>query len=231
MRRASSPLSLATASVVIGLLIACLAWFVPYLTRDRETTSSVPVPPPYFAASGIGLARGDQACLADVAFDTDSQIVELTALAGKGPGPELAVTASAPGYSAQATIEGGYGRPLVLRAPLDPPERSAIGTLCVENRGPRAVGLLGTADPRTVVARPTTQVNGVATVPDISVRLLAADSGSVLQRASELVGRAAAFKPGALGEPTIWIVLLLVVCGLAGGALYSVISSFRASER
>ncbi len=72
---------------------------MPYLTREREDVSGVPVPPPFFAQERVELDPGSEACLSDVAFDTDSEIVELTALAGsRRPGPPLAVVAEAPGY-------------------------------------------------------------------------------------------------------------------------------------
>ena len=68
------------------------------------------------------------------------------------------------------------------------------------------------------------------TAQDVSVRLLAADSGTVVERAGELVGRAAAFKPPVLGTPLLWLVLLLVVVGVPAGALYALASSFRESS-
>ena len=47
-RRPSRPL-LAFVSAGLVLVVASLAWFIPYLTRERETVSGVPVPPPFFA--------------------------------------------------------------------------------------------------------------------------------------------------------------------------------------
>ncbi len=68
-------------------------------------------------------------------------------------------------------------------------------------------------------------------MPDISVRLLAADGGSVLERAGEMVDRAAAFKPGLFGAPVLlWLVLLLVAVGVPAAAVYSMLSSFRESD-
>jgi hypothetical protein len=212
----------------LGLLIASLAWFVPYLTRERENVSGVPVPPPFFAQEKVGLGAGSEACLSDVAFGTDSEIIQFTALAGRRPAPGLTVVAQAPGYRESATIEGGYTAPSVLSAPIDPPEQSVIGRLCIHNGGKRRVDLLGTTDARTVIARPTTQIDGEEVVPDVSVRLLSTDSGSVLERASEMVGRAAAFNPGLFGAPVfLWLLLLLVAVGVPAAAVYSMLSSFR----
>jgi hypothetical protein len=215
----------------LGLLIACLAWFIPYLTRERENVSGVPVPPPFFAQERVGLQPGSEACLSEVAFDTDSEIVEFTALAGRRPAPRVTVVARAPGYRERATIEGGYRPPSVLRGPIDPPERSVIGRLCIHNRGKRRVELLGTTDPRTVIARPTTQIDGEEVVPDVSVRLLSTDSGTVLERAGEMVDRTAAFNPGLFGAPVfLWLLVLLVAVGVPAAAIYSMLSSFRDSD-
>jgi hypothetical protein len=224
-----SPRTFAALGAGLGLLIACVAWFIPYLTRDREDVSGVPVPPPYFSEERVGLNRGSEACLSEVAFDSDAEIVELTALAARRPSPRLAVVAEGPGYRQTAIIEGGYKPPSALRARISPPRRSVIGTLCVANRGKRRVALLGTTDVRTVIARAEMRVDGVEVVPDISVRFLSGDSGSVLERADKLVDRAAAFKPGLFGPVFIWLVVLLVALGLPAAAVYSMLSSFRDS--
>jgi hypothetical protein len=228
MRRKPSRPVLAILGAGLTLLVALLAWFVPYLNRERETVSAVPVPPPFFALEGVGLAPGREACISEVAFDTDGEVAELTALAGKRSGPPLELVARGEGYSARSTIEGGYDRPALLRTPLDPPTRSVLGTLCIRNRGVRPVGLLATSDARTSVPRSTTQVDGESVALDVSVRLLAAENGSVLERAGEMLERVAAFKPGLLGTPLLlWLLFLLVAGGVAGGVLYAVSSSFR----
>jgi hypothetical protein len=225
-----SPRTFAALGAGLGLLIACVAWFIPYLTRDREDVSGVPVPPPYFAEERVGLNRGSEACLFEVAFDSDAEIVELTALAARRPSPRLAVVAAGPGYRQTAIIEGGYKPPSALRARISPPRRSLIGTLCIANRGKRRVALLGTTDVRTVIARAEMRVDGVEVVPDISVRFLSGDSGSVLERADKLVDRAAAFKPSLFGPVFIWLVVLLVALGVPAAAVYSMLSSFRDSD-
>ena len=230
MRRRPSRSLLALVSAGLVLVLASLAWFIPYLTRERETVSAVAVPPPFFSLESIGLGPGDEACLGEVAFDTDSEVVELTALEARRTGPPLEIVAEGEGYSARAMIEGGYERPALLRAPIEPPERSVIGTLCVQNRGDRGVGLLATSDARTNVVRSVTTVEGEELALDLSVRFLAADSGSVLDRAGEMLDHASAFKPALLGTPLLWVVFLLVAVGIAGGALYSVGSSFRGSD-
>jgi hypothetical protein len=209
--------------------VAAVAWFGPFLTRDRETISSVPTPQP-LVRQGVEVKPREQACIDEVTFDTDSEIVELAALKSRQPGPPLALAAEAVGYRAETSVDGGYDQPAVMRAGLEPPQHSTMGTLCIRNAGDRPVDLLASNDPRTNSLRSTTRLGESPIVEDVSVRLLAADSGTVVERAGELVGRAAAFKPPVLGTPLLWLVLLLVVVGVPAGGLYALASSFRESS-
>jgi hypothetical protein len=229
MRSAAPQRTLALLAAGLALAAATVAWFVPFLTREREAISSVPAPSPVAAVEGIELRPGDRACVDQVTFDDDSQVVELTALTRRRSGPPLAVTAAAGDYRAQATVAGGYAQPALLRPELDPPRGSSVGTLCVRNTGAAPVSFLATSDARTSSLRSTTRVDGEAVPQDLTVRLLAADGGSVIDRAGELVDRAAAFKPRLLGAAFVWTVLLLVAGGVAAGGLYALAASYRES--
>jgi hypothetical protein len=220
---------LAGVGAGLALLIACVAWFVPYLTRERQNLAGVPVPPPVIAQTPVKIGSGSEACLSDVAFDTDAEFVQLTALSA--PRPPLEVVARAPGYRETGGVPGGREALSAMFARIDPPERSIIGTLCIRNRGKRRILLLGTSDARTSVGRPVTRIDGAESAPDISVSLFSADQGSVLERLGQLVDRAAAFKPGLLGLPVfLWIVLLLAAIGIPAAALYAMLSSLREAD-
>jgi hypothetical protein len=228
MRRRLSLTVLAAIGFGAVLLLALAEWVVPYATRDRERVSGVPVPAPYFEPSGVPLGPGDEACLSDVAFDTDSELVDFTALGRGRSGPQLEIIAEADsGYSSRTTLDGGYSLPARLTVPIEPPAESTLGGLCFENTGRRRVDLLATADPRTGVARPNAVVDGEPAAAKPSVRLLAAEGGSVLERAGQLVERAAALKPAALTEPFLWLVLVLLVAGVPILAGYAALSGFR----
>jgi hypothetical protein len=226
-----SPRALAGLGAGLGLLVACVAWFVPYLTRERENVAGVPVPPPYVAQVPVPMKPGSEACLSEVAFDRDAELVELVSLTAPRPRPPMEIVAKAPGYHETATVPGA-GEPLTgLYARIDPPEQSVIGTLCITNRGKRRIDLLGTTDARTAVGRPITRIDGEEVAPDITVRLLSSDPGSVLGRLGQLVDRAAAFKPGLFGAPFfLWPLLLLAAIGVPAAAVYSILSSFRDSD-
>ena len=185
------------------MLVACIAWFVPYLTRERENVAGVPVPTPFVAQAHVVMRPGAEACLSDVAFDTDAEVVEVTALTVPRSRPTLKILAEAPGYRETATVPGGGER----------------------------IDLLGTTDSRTAVGRPITRVDGAEVAPDLSVRLLSTDTGSVLERLGQLIDRAAAFKPGLFGAPIfLWVVALLLALGAPALAVYSLVSSFRGSD-
>jgi hypothetical protein len=223
--------TLAAVGAGLGLLLACAAWFVPYLTRERENVAGVPVPPPLLAQTPVRMDPGSEACLSDVAFDTNAELVELVALTVPRPRPRLDIVAQAPGYRETATIPGGRDPLTGLYGRIDPPTRSAIGTLCIRSRGKRRIDLLGTTDPRTAVGRPVTRIDGEEVAPDITVRLLSTHPGSVLERLGQLVDRVAAFKPGLFGAPVfLWMVLLLAAIGLPTAAVYAMLSSFRDSD-
>ena len=225
-----SPRTWAAVGVGLGLLIACLAWFLPYLTRERQDIAGVPVPTPVIAQAPVKMLAGSEACLSDVAFDTGAELVELMALAAPRQRPPIEVVARAPGYREAALVTGGNEPPTWLYAQIDPPSRSVIGTLCIRNRGKQRVDLLGTTDARTATGRPVTRIDGVEVAPDISVRLLAEDTSSVLDRLGQLVDRAAAFKPGLFGWPVLlWLMMLLTAIGLPAVATYAIVTSFRDS--
>ena len=226
-----SPRTLAGLGAALGLLIACVAWFEPYLTLERENVAGVPVPPPFVAQVPVRMDPGSEACLSDVAFDTDAELVELQALTTPRPRPPLDIVAQAPGYRETATIPGGREPLTALYGRVDPPTRSTVGTLCIRSRGERRIDLLGTTDPRTAVGRPVTRIDGEEVPPDITVRLLSTDSGSVLERLGRLVDRAAAFKPGLFGAPVfVWMVVVFAAIGVPAAAVYSMLSSFRESD-
>ena len=222
-----SPRAWAGVGVGLGLLIALTAWFVPYLTRERQDVAGVPVPPPFLAQAPVEIDPGSEACLSDVAFGTDAELVELTTFKVPRPRPPMDIVARAPGYRETAVLTGGTEPLTGLYAGIDPPERSAVGTLCIRNRGERRIELLGTTDARTGTGRSITRIDGME-VADISVRLLATDSGSVLERLGQLVHRMAAFKPGLFGAPILlWLVLLLTAIAVPAAATYAIVASFR----
>jgi hypothetical protein len=226
MRSALTPPRLALAAAGLALAFAAAYWIVPYLTRERETVSGVPVPPPFAVQQPLPLGGGQRACLDRVAFNPDSELAELTVVNRARSGPPLTVTAAAGPYRERGAIARGYSAPTVLRASIDPPRRSRLGRFCVENRGRRRVALLGTREARTL-SRPAATIDGEPAPGDISLRFLAAEPGTVPERLGSLVDRMSAFKPTALEKPILWLVLALVVLAVPALALYALAAGFR----
>lgn len=222
--RSPSPRMLALAAAVALLAVAAVDLFVPYLTRERTVVSGVPVPTPFSFQAPVELGTGQRLCMGEVAFDTDSEVAEFTAIS-EGVGPALGISAEAPGYQASATVPGGYGAPRTLHAELNPPQRSVLGNFCVQNRGERSVTLLGTSEARTA-SRPLARIDGREIPADLSLRFLADERSSVADRLGSMIDRISAFKPPILEKPVLWLLLGLLVIGLPGGALYAIGSSF-----
>jgi hypothetical protein len=220
---------LALWAAVLVLIAATVDVFIPYLTRERETVSGVAVPPPFAVQENIRLAPKAEVCLDEVALDVDSRIAEITVISEARSGPPLRLSAAAAGYRATGEIDGGYGAPQTLQVPIEPPRRSLLAEVCVANRGARKVDLLGAHEPRTA-SRPIARVDGQEVPPDLTLRFLADESGSVVERLGSLIDRMSAFHPPVLEKPMLWLVLGLLLLVLPAAAIYALVSSFRADE-
>jgi hypothetical protein len=220
---------LAMGAALLVLALAAVDVFIPYLTRERETVAGVPVPPPFAVQENIRLAPGQEVCLDEVAIDVDSEIAEFGVISKARSGPQLRVSANAPGYRAASEVEGGYLSPDTMRVPLKPPTRSLLAEFCVANRGDRKVDLLAAHEPRTA-SRPVARVDGAEVPPDLALRFLSRDSGSVLARLGSLVDRMSAFHPAVLEKPVLWLLLALLVIVLPAAAIYALVSTFRAED-
>jgi hypothetical protein len=226
MRRLLTPRVLALGAALLVLVVAALAVFVPYLSREREAVAGVPVPSPFAVPENIRLAPDQEVCLDAVAIDVDSEIAEFTVTSKSKSGPPLRVSAEAPGYRAAAEVDGGYLSPETVRVPLEPPTRSLLAEFCVANRGNRKVDLLGAHEPRTA-SRVVARVDGTDIPQDLTLRFLTGEDGSVLGRLDTLVARMSAFHPLVLETPVLWLLLGLLVLVLPAAAIYAVVSSFR----
>jgi hypothetical protein len=229
MRRRPPARVLALAAALLLLALAAVDVFIPYLTRERETVSGVPVPPPFAVQENIRLASDEEVCMGEVAIDVDSEFAEFTVIGETKSGPPLRVSAAGPGYRAAARVDGGYAGPRTLLVPIEPPRRSLLGEFCVANRGRRKVDLLGTHEPRTA-SRPVARVDGREVPPDLTLRFLAKDSGDVVSRLGSLIDRMSAFHPPILEKPVLWVLIALIVLVLPAAAIYGVVSTFRTDD-
>lgn len=217
------------AVCALAMLVALVAWGIPWLTESRTDTTAVPTPPPFSTVTPIVLKGGAKVCEDKVAFATQTRAVTVLTAKFDGVGPKLRVIASYPGYEGDATIPAGYGGEQALRTLIPAPPRNAIGTLCIVNTGRTAIALEGTAEGR-VQNRSVTSVNGVVIVPKLSLILTEPVNRSLADRPGEILDRIAAFKPFWVGRGTLAVFFLLVLLGVPAGVLWAIGSGIGKDE-
>jgi hypothetical protein len=211
------------------MLVAFVAWGIPWLTKSRADTTSVPTPPPFSAVTPIVLKGGSKACEDKVAFATATRAVTLLTAKFDGVGGPLRVIASYPGYRGDATIARGYGGEQALRAEIPAPPRNAIGTLCIENTGKHTVQLQGTIEPR-IQNRSSTSVDDKVLTTKLSLILTEESNRSLAARPGEILVRVAAFKPFWVGQVSLALLALLVVLAVPVAVLYAVWRGLSSQE-
>jgi hypothetical protein len=198
------------APAVIVLVAAVL--FVPFLATDREQIVSTPQPPPLFNASPIGMLLGTRVCANPVPIDASTDVARLRAARfGDAVTPAvLAVSVTAPGYRVSKRFSD-YEDGAALDLPLPDPPRALDAELCIENWGPKAAIVGGSAETRTH-GRMTATVDGKpsASVPILS--LIHEPPASLASRTSDLFDRAGTVGPVSGG--VLGVLALLVVLGI-----------------
>jgi hypothetical protein len=193
------------------------AFFVPFLSREREVLVATPQPPPLFEATTIELeAHGGSACAAPIPLQRDTDVARVTAGRSRAAGlTPLRVVVHAPGYSAERTFSM-YRNGQALDVPLPDPPRPVDAELCVENAG-RGDGLVYASTEERTVGRLRTEVDGKPSDANILVSLLARDRATLWQRRSEIVRGAAGLAPSFAPAWLLWALAALVVAGVPAG--------------
>jgi hypothetical protein len=203
------------------ILVALLAWGLPWWTKDRAAVTSTPTPPPFQAIAPVVLKPGSEACETLVAFEPGTRAATILSAKPTEDGPRLRVTATADGYRSVAEIPGGYAAQDSLQAALDAPPRAAIGELCVENVGRRRVTLQGTTEGR-IQNRAGTVVDGRQVPEKLTLLLTEGRARSLADRPGEILDRVAAFKPPIVGRASLAIVGLLILLGVPAAVVYAI---------
>jgi hypothetical protein len=203
------------------IVVALLAWGIPWLTKSRADTTATPTPPPFAAVAPITLKGGSVACENAVALATQTRAATILTAKFVGAGPRLRVVASAPGYEGVGTIAAGYRGEQALRVELPAPPRDAIGTICVENTGRRAIVLQGTTEGR-IQNRSATSIDDKVIPAKMALILTEQTNRSLADRPGEILDRIAAFKPFYVGPVSLLLLGLLVLVGVPAGVLYAI---------
>jgi hypothetical protein len=199
---------------------------LPWLTEQRQITSSVPVPPPLFTISPVRLDPGRQACTDTVALDERSGVAAIRTAPGAAGSPRLTFTARSGAYRAQGAFRAGLGpHGDLLEAAFAAPPGARSATVCVRNAGSRPVALVGTEEPRTAT-QSTTTIDRV-TQPDLSMTIYEPGTKSLLAAAPQVLDRAALYKAGFLRGWMLVPLALLVVVGVPLGMLWALGRALR----
>jgi hypothetical protein len=198
----------------------------------RDATTASPTLSALFSRAVVRLGgRGDVACLEPVTFYADTARARFRARAPRGPAPRVTVEASGGGYRASATsarlppeTEG------LVDLEFAPPGREVTGRMCVRNRGPAPVQLIGTYESRSLTDV-RLSVNGRPR-PNEQVELILLERGrhSLRSRRGELIARAASLTGGLAPEWLLWPVALLVFGSPLLVAAAFALSVWRASS-
>ncbi|MBS1868509.1 MAG: hypothetical protein JSS99_02500 [Actinobacteria bacterium] len=218
--------ALAAGLLLAVVLVVAAIWFVPWLTRAGEATSSTPVRTELLAPHAIVLRAGQRACVASVPFEPRGRVAQVTiARAARVPTRLALETSAGGGYraSALARVPARYAG--TLDVPFAPPPRSTIGTLCVRNPGPRTVALAGTVHPWAIV-RPRMTLDAQPVAEAFTLTLHEASRRSLLARVPQLVDRATAL--GAAGPWLLWLLIALLVVGLPAAVTAALWLALRA---
>ncbi len=225
------PAALATALAAAVVLVGALVWFRPFLTQKQVSVSTAPAPSALTVLTQFDLAPGQQACMASVAVEPNSLAAEFElhpAKAGPQGGPPVALVLSATGYRSVSQLAAGYPGGLAT-IPMTPPRHSLLATVCFVDRGDTAVLLSGSSEARTISRSPTT-VAGSSVVGDIALTFLDTHPSSLLERAGTIFGHASNLTDHLIPVWLIWILAVLVLCGVPLGILAAFYGALREDE-
>lgn len=215
------------SSLAVGLVllvVAAIAWGVPYLTDGRDYVAVTPQPDPLFAVSLIPLRHGQVACMDDAVLDPHSEEARFKVGTYFRPPVPLDLTIAGGSYTEHVSVPAEYRDSEVIRVPIDPPAEETSVSICIRNLGDRRVALYASSD-RTN-SRSQVRVDGRPVGPDFGIVFYEREPTSILERMPTSLQRATAFR-GPLTGDLLWIVLVLFVLGTPLGVLVALVWSLR----
>lgn len=216
--------------VVLTAAVLCALAAIPFgrfLLADRDLVAATPSPRAVFTVSFIDVRPGQDLCIDGVTIPTGARQIRFQVRTFERPGPPLLVALRAGTYSETTEVPAGYADGTTLAHPITPPATTAIGEVCVTNRGEDPIALVGTTEERTE-SRPTGAVNGRPVDPDAYLAFYEDRSASALSQTAAIVDRMAAFRPGVIGPWLLWPTLVLVAVGVPAGVLWAALRAARA---
>jgi hypothetical protein len=202
----------ATGLVVYALALVLFAAFVavPFLGKKRDIPAAVPSPPPLVATDLVVLKPSDHVCMTGLAISKQSRQVRFRAGTYHKPGPALAVTVKAAGYSGtSASVAAGWEDNALLSVPIPALPSARLGTVCIRNQGKVKIALYAAAD--QAHSRVHVFVDGKQVYPTPTLVFAEAKPVSLADRAGVTAGRIAVFR-GFLDHA--WVVWVLAIAAL-----------------
>ena len=212
---ADGPTRSAIGFGVLVVVAGAAALFAGPLTRREHRVDATPSPPPLAQLALVRLPGGASACLSHVVVDGGSQVARFRVGTFGRPGPRLTVAAAGRRYD----VPAGFADNAEVAVALRPPRRTLVTRVCITDRGRRPVALYGSDELRTR-SRVAVTVDGRPVRPDVTLELDRARARSVLGELSAVVERATRWRPG-VAPWLVWALLVAVLVGIPGGALYA----------
>jgi hypothetical protein len=204
----------ATATIVAAVVILCCALLLltSYLLHSDRPLVGTPGPSAQSKASEFTILPRQRACMSSVTLAPNGRVVQLER--GETPGsrrggPPVELLLSATGYRATAQLPGGESE-AVVAVPIQPPQRAAIGSACLINRGTIPAVFFGSTEPRTR-SRSMLTINGKPSTGDIGLSFLNNHRRSRLSRLGEVFEHASNLTDHLI---PVWLIWLLTVSAL-----------------
>ena len=194
-------------------VVAAALW-IPWATKARTVIASTPVPPPLNNYTPAPLKGGQTGCMQTVTFSPATQVGEIALVTrgAAGRGPQLDITAKAPGYRAATEIGAGWVTDDTVRFNLATPLKPVIGDLCIHNTGKQTIVLNSTTEFRTM-GRPQLVIAGQVQPADPKLIFYRRGKASYLSRTGEILRHAATFTAPLFSR---WVLGLLALAALIG---------------
>jgi hypothetical protein len=218
-RFGSTPRSVALFAVAL-FVAGAAAFFGPPLIHKHRAIIETAGPPPLFALGEFQVAAGQQACMEKVSLLPHGDVAQFllpgtSRASGASAAIELVLTA--PGYVARAQLPPGHpGGPVAL--PISAPSHSELGTVCLVNRGPGVLVLLGSKEARSF-PRSQLVIAGTSVVGELSLAFLESHTHSLLERVGTVFSHASNLTEHLIPVWLIWILAAVFALGLPAAML------------
>ena len=197
-------------SVVLGLFVLLAA--LPYLSDEREMSAGAPAPPALTEITLVEVPAGSQVCVRKIVLDERMGLLRFRVGTYGRPGPPLAVSLTAPGYSERARVRAGWRDNAEHSVRVNSPPASRLGQVCLRNQGSRKIAIYGAADQAR--SRAIVELDGEAQDASPTLTFFERDRRTILSEPALTASRVAVFR-GPLGYAwVVWAAAIVFLIAL-----------------